>query len=354
MSTRHVIKVLVGGNEIRDWESYEIRLSLRDPVSTAALSSAFQADRFEALRLGAEVQITIDGRPVFAGYLTQRTRRGHRLDISCHDRAWRLVQDAAPLRRFRKDTIQSLAEAMVEGIFERVVFQNAKNRALYGSGARRTGGEPPVLDKSSDPVKTPPGASRWAALAEVLLRADLLAWSSGDGRSLILAKPNFAQEPRYEFVLSDQGRGTCTDIQISESIEQSYRNVIVVGQSRTGDGRFSYGINLERQATASDTTYPLDITRRIVEQCYTVEDAARLAQAHLDDAKSEAVEYSVQAEQHGQAGRLYAPDTIARIRDERNGFEELGFVTSVSYRGSRQAESTEVQCVPLQTRIVIQ
>jgi prophage tail gpP-like protein len=352
--SRHVIKVLVGGAEIRDWESYEIRLSLREPVSTAALSGAFHADRFEALPLGASVQITLDGRAVFAGYLTRRTRRGHRLDIECHDKAWQLVQDAAPLRRFRKDTLLSLAQAMVEGVFDQVVFQNAKNRALYGGGTRRTGGEPPVLAKSSDPVKTPPGASRWAALAEVLVRAELLAWSSGDGRSLILAKPNFAQEPRYEFVLSDQGRGTCTDIQVSESIEQSYRKVIVIGQSRSGDGRFSYGINLERQGSATDAAFPLPITRRIIEQCYTADDAQRLAQAHLDDAKSEAVEYTVQAEQHGQAGRLYVPDTVARIRDERNGFEELGYVTAVSYRGSRYSESTEVQCVPLNTRIVIQ
>lgn len=354
MSTRHAVKVLVGGTEVRDWESYEIRLSLREPVSTAALSGAFQADRFAALPLGASVQITIDGRPVFAGYLTRRTRRGHRLDIACHDRVWHLVADAAPLRRFRKDTLLSLAEAMVDGIFERVVFQNAKNRALWGKGSRRAGSEPPVLDKASDPVKTPPGASRWAALAEVLLRADLLAWSSGDGQSLVLAKPNFAQEPRYEFVLSDQGRGTCTDILITESIEQSYRHVLVIGQSRTGDGRFSYGINLERQATATDPTYPLAITRRVIEQCYTVGDAAVLAQAHLDDAKSEAVEYSIQAERHGQAGRLYAPDTVARIRDERSGFEALGYVTAVSYRGSRNVESTEVQCVPLNTRLVIQ
>lgn len=352
--SRHVVKVLVGGVEVRDWESYEVRLSLRDPVSTAALSSAFEADRFAALALGAEVQITIDHRPVFSGYITSRSLRGHRLDISCHDRAWRLVQDCTPLRRIRRDTIQSLAVAMVDGVFDDVVFQNARNRALYGSGARRTGTEPPVFDRSSDPIKTPPGATRWAALAEVLLRAELLAWSSGDGRTLILAKPNFAQEARYEFVLSDQGRGTCSDIQINESIEQSYQSVTVIGQSRTSEGRFSYGINLQRQATATDPTYPLPLVRRIVEQCYSVEDAAQLAQAHLDDARSDAVEYSVDAEQHGQAGRLYVPDTIARIRDERNGFSELGYVTAVSYRGTRTEERTQVQCVPINTRIVVQ
>jgi prophage tail gpP-like protein len=354
VSRRHVIKVLVGGVEIRDWESYEIRLSLREPVSTAALSGAFQADRFAALPLGAEVQITIDGRPVFAGYMTQRTRQGHRLDISCHDRVWRLVQDAAPLRRIRRDTISSLAEVLAEGVFAGVVFQNARNRALYGTGARRTGGEPPVFDRSSDPVKTPPGSSRWAMLAEVLLRAELLGWSSGDGQALVLAKPNFAQEARYEFVLSDQGRGTCTSIQITESIEQSYRQVIVVGQSRTSSGRFSYGIDLQRQGTATDPSYPLPITRRIVEQCYSIEDATYLAQAHLDDAKSDAVEYSIEAEQHGQGGRLYVPDTVARIRDERCGFDELGYVTAVSYRGSRTEESASIQCVPLHTRIVVQ
>ncbi len=352
--TRHTVNVLVSGAEIRDWESYEIRLSLREPVSTAALSGAFQADRFAALPLGAEVQISIDGRPVFSGFITSRARRGHRLDISCHDRMWLIVQDCAPLRRIRKDSILSLAEAMVDGLFPSIVLQNARNRALYGSGARRSGTEPPVFDKSSDPIKTPAGATRWAALAEVLLRAELLGWSSGDGQSLILAKPNFAQEPRYDFVLSDNGRGTCTDIKITESIEQSYRNVIVVGQSRTVSGRFSYGIDLQRQATATDPNYPLPITRRIVEQCYSIEDAARLAQAHLDDAKSDAIEYVVTAEQHGQGDRLYVPDTVCRIVDERNGFSELGYVTSVSYRGGRNEEWADIRCVPLETRIVVQ
>lgn len=352
---RHTVKIAVNGEEVRDWESYEIRSSLREPVSTAALESAFTGSRLAALPLGAEVQITIDNRAVFSGYLTSRTRAGHRLSVSCHDRLWRMVQDSAPPVRLRQETIQSLAQSLASGVFFQTVFSNARNRNLYGRDARRAGTEPPVFDRHGDPIKVPPGATKWSALAEVLRRAELLAWSSGDGKSLVLAKPNFNQEARYEFTVSDTEAGTCTDLTITESIEQAWKSVTVSGQSRVSDGRrTSVGENLSRSATVVDDTYPLDISRRIIDQVRSLEEARIVAQAMLDDGRATREIISIDAWQHAQSGRLYALDTVARARDTRNGYDQLVYVTGCTYRGSRNTEATQIEAVPLGTRVVIQ
>lgn len=353
--TRHDVKIAVGGQEVRDWESYEVRLSVLEPVSTAALSGAFDRKRAEALPLGAPVTIAIDRRPVFTGRITSRTHRGRRLDVQCHDQVWQLVQGTAPLRRLRNDSIRSLAEVLAEGVFAGIKFSNARNRDLYRRGNRRTGSEPPVFDRADDPVKIPPGTSRWTALAEVLRRAELLAWASGDGRDLVLARPSFAQEPRFDFRIADVRPSTCGDIQIAESIERRYRRVTVVGQSRVPPASPSaYGLNLRRSGSAEDSSFPLDLRRRVVEEVRSVSEAEVLARAYLDDARADALVVTVDAWQHSQQDRLYAPDTVADVSDERNGYAARLYVRAVSYRGSRSDERSTLELVPLQTRMVIQ
>ncbi|WP_428264913.1 hypothetical protein [Haliangium sp.] len=183
-----------------------------------------------------------------------------------------------------------------------------------------------------------------------------MAWASGDGRDLVLARPNFAQEPRFDFRLAEGAKpSTCDDVQIADSIERSYRRVTVVGQSRMPPTSSSaYGLNLRRSSSAVDESCPLDLHRRVVEEVRSVSEAELLARAHLDDARSEALVVTVDGWQHGQRGRLYAPDTVADVADERNGFAARLYVRAVTYRGSRTDERSVLELVPLQTRMVIQ
>ena len=362
---RHSVTIIVDGREIRDWESYEVRLSVIEPANTAALSSVFERKRAEALVPGAPVTLMIDGRSVFCGYITSRERHGHRLTLQCHDPMWLMVQNSAPLRRLTKDSIRSVAEVLVDGVFARVQFLNAENRALFGRGGRRVSAEPPVFDRPDDPPKIPAGMSRWTALAEVLRRADLLAWGSGDGRSLILAKPNYAQEPRFDLRISTSTSrpSTCGDISISESIENRSRTVTVIAAAlppRDWQGRFMPSPKGRRRPPkgltgfAEDPSFPLDIHQLIVEEPRTVSEADLLAQAYLDDAKAESRVVTVEAWQHGQGRSLYAPDTLADVADGRNGFLERLYVRAVTYSGSRDDERSTLECVPLNTRMVIQ
>jgi prophage tail gpP-like protein len=351
---RHTIKVSVAGVEIADWESYEIDVSLRQPASTCALSGPLTAQRLAAVPLGTDVQIHVDRRPVFSGHITGRQRRGHRLEIQCHDRVWRLVRDSAPFVRLRQETIESFARTMVGDVFAQIVFSNARNRDLYGRGARRVGAEPPVLNRPNDPVKVSPGSTRWQSLAEILRRAEILAWSSGDGKQLVLAKPNFAQEPRYEFRVSDTAPGTCVDIAVAESIEQSYRTVTVSGQSRAmARAETNYADSTFRAATATDPAYPLPLGLHVLEEVRTLQESADLAATYLADAKSDAHVVTVSAFRHAQGDRFYAIDTVARVVDARNGYSELVYVTGVTYRGSRDSEQAQLECVPLNTRIIV-
>lgn len=349
------IAVTIDGSAVPDWGDYEVAIDLRQPASTFSLSGPFTAERYRLCRLGAEVSLTIDGHPVISGYITGRRTGDASLSIDGHDRVWRMTLASAPLRRIRNDSIESLARTLTEGIFGRVVFSNAANRALYGGSNRKIGREPPVFSGARrDPVKVPLGASLWTALSEILRRAELLAWSSADGHDFVIARPNFSQEPRYRFEVREKAASTCADILVTESIAQRVQTIEVLGSARTpSDSPASYGVNAKRSASATDPDYPLAITRRLVEEVHSVEDARVLAQATLDELRSDGFLVTVEAWGHGQEGRLYAVDTVADVVDERRGLSMRGYVAAVSYRGSRTSEAATLEIVPLHTRLVI-
>lgn len=349
--TRSEVRVTVGGRELVDWESYDVTTSLRDPSASCALTAGHHPDRQAIAALGARVQVTIDRRPVFTGYVTSRARRGHRLEIGCHDVAWPLLRDAADLGRLTEDTLSSFAARLAS---LPVAFSNAANRDLYRRKGRRAGPEPPVFDSRDDPVRVPPGSTRWQALAEVLRRAGVLAWARADGRALVVAKPNFGQEPRYELIVDPAGRSTALDVSVTESIESGFRRVTCVGSSRVPRrSPTAYGTSLRRGATVTDEAYPLDVGTVVVEEVRSLDDARELAQAFLDDERSNQVTVTVSAPGHAAGGRLYAPDTTAVVEDRRNGYRATLYVVSTSYRGDRASETTELELVPLGTQLVI-
>ena len=345
------VRVTVGGQELRDWESYELTSSMREASSTCSLTAGHDKDRKDALAPGAKVQVTIDRRPVFAGFVTTRSLRGHRVEIGCHDILWPLLRGSAPLSRIASQTIESFAE-LLTGL--PVVFSNAANRDLYRRRGRKTGKEPPVLNARAAPIKIPPGDTKWQVLSEMLRRASLLAWAQGDGKAIVLAKPNFSQEPRYSFSLDPAGKSTCSDIGVEETIEAGYRAVTVVGTSRVSpESSQSSGKSLRRGATASDPTYPLDIQATAIEEVRSIDDAQSIADAHLADGVSERLKCTVQAFGNSLAGRIYAIDTTAQVSDKRNGFAETMYITSVTLSGNRATETATLELVPLGTRIVI-
>ena len=353
----HAIRITMARAELRDWTDYEISLDLAQPANTFSLSGPFTRERYEAVAPGTEVTIEIDGRPVIAGYITARRTGSGSLAIDGHDRAWRMVRDAAPMRRLHADTIQSLAEALTAGLFAQVLFQNAANRALYGGGNRKIGREPPVFNSQRDPRKIPLGATKWTALAEILRRAELLAWSSADGQALVIARPNFSQEPRHELRIelgtTTEPRSSCEEIAVAETIEGRYQSVACLGSARVARGDTGYGVNAQRRGVATDATMPVPIAAQLVEDVRSATDATALAQAAIDEAKSRAFVATVTAWGHGQAGRLYAPDTTADIIDERIGLRQRMYCTAVTYSGARRTESAQLTYVPLNTRLVI-
>lgn len=385
MARSHDIRITVAGSELDFWLDYQIELDLLRPSDAFSFSTPIpdprtEADTYEALRVGREVTISIDGAPVITGYLTRVDCGDDRLRVSGVDKVWRLVRESAPLRRFGRVTLTNFAEEIAGGVFGRVALSNARNRDLYASkGNRRQGAEPPVFDRPDDPRKIPVGATRWTALSEVLRRAELLAWSSGDGAELVLGRPKFGQEPSFRFVRAlDEEVSTCESISWSRSIEERYSEVVVLaavrkpresrsgetvaGQSerRTARGtviRSGSSSSLVRRAVvfsdpSGDFTFPLRL--RVVEDARSIEEAERLAQAALDEGDASAFTVAVEAWQHGQDGRLYAPDTVAEVEDQRAGLRSRFYITRVAYQGSRFQEGASLTMVPLGTRLVTQ
>ncbi len=353
MSTRsHDIAVIVGDKELSGWTSYQIDIGLDQPADAFTLRGPLTPERHEAVALDADVQVTIDGRPVVTGLIDDIETPADELVITGRDKVGRLVDESAPFTRFSRLTIRDLALALAKPHFDAITFANARNRLLIG-GKQLRGQEPPVFNRTDDPRKVSIGASKWDALAEVLDRAELLAWSSADGRELFVGKPNMSQGARYAFRLGKSA--TCSDINIRRSVRDRYEEVTVFASSPVARGSNAYGVNTRRTATVRDDSGDFRRPKRmvLVEDARSIAEAKALARAAKAERDASALVVTVQAWRHGQGGQLYAPDTVADVKHPKAGFRQPMYITRVTYNGTRGDESATVQLVPLGTRLTV-
>jgi prophage tail gpP-like protein len=363
---KHTISVLVDGKEIRDWESYSIDTSMTTPVDSFRLRHVFSREVWDACREDRPVQICIDGTPVITGLIDDReaAEDEYAIDISGRCKVGRLYDDAADSISFAGLSLKDLIEQLAVPPFSRVVLDAARDRDLRrgkGKKARAVNGPIPIPTRGSTQIEI--GQTRWSVIADLIEQAGLLARSSGDGKELIVAPPNYAQEIQFRFFrpAPDSKRpreSTVKAMSVKLSTADRYSRVIVVGSGAGTSVNFGSAV-AARFGEARDNPFQLNgagddftLPKRLVVQrsLQSTDEANELARREMAHRDAQGDIVTVMAAAHGQriAGAfttLFGCDLLASVEDERTGVTGTYLIESCAFEGNRSSQQTRMKLV---------
>jgi len=347
-------RVIVNGESIVNWQSYDIRLSLGLVADEFSLSLGPPTRRlWDLCRLDAEVQIMLGNSPLIRGYIDDRgrvARRGEQtISIVGRSKMGRLIDESCPLMRLDGLDLETFCRKVCDPWFTTITLDGTRNRDLIrGRRSAKARARAPIFARRNETsLKVEPGETRQAVLQRFLRRAKLTAWESADGRELIVGQPNVQQDPQYRFTLPASptsefaNRANVIGVDYRESVGERFSQIIVVGAG-SGDGA-NYGRSVTRyRATADDDGF-LRSKVLIVphSDLRNQADAQERAEAERDERRSSRLQVSIETMGHSQRlvenaeAALFAPETIAEYYDEALDINERLIVAAVQLSGGR-------------------
>ncbi|MGE0547620.1 MAG: phage baseplate assembly protein [Kofleriaceae bacterium] len=392
MAKPHEISIVVGHQQIGGWVEYQIDTSLVEPADSFALRRPFTAEAWRICRRDARVRVQIDGVPRVDGFIDARrwnTKDGT-LEISGRDRIGRLVQESAPRSAFGGATLLAVITQLAAPWFERVTLVNTRNRRVtLGKGSKAPAFDDPVPVLKSKPKqgRIDPGQPRWQVIAEMLSRVNLIAWSSSDGKELIVGRPNQRQPALFCIRHSRTANvGQAIDIDYEESNADRFSMITAIGAGANSDSdygenatarvgvvfdseqrrepgavRLNLGGSTTFDGTGRDFLYPkrLILSERPLRDNEEASRIARRDQIRRDFRRSP---LRATMPDHGQlisgsTRSLFSLDTMTSVvlEDLKTGevvVDDDFLIYEASFRGSSEGQTTELGLVPRGTEIV--
>lgn len=374
----HEITVELGGMTISGWTTYEINTSLLEPVSRFHMTIPFEREVWDLCIPDSSIRVLIDSVVVLVGLVDERMvpEDGEVVEVLGRSMMGRLVDESCPSFSFEGLDLFSLIRkaADVDSAtpkkypwFKTVTFSNARNRAvLRGRGKKaKAAGEPiKITTQKKIGSRIEPGQTRWHVIENAIAQAGYIAFASGNGTELIVGKPNYDQEPQYQFFMPKSGsdrsaESTVLGMGIREALTDRYSRCICVGsgigtEANYGSSvasRFAEARNNELDAEGVGAEFLVPKRLIIVRSVDSIDEARELARREMARRDAHGATVTVLSQGHGQvvAGRevtLFAPDTIATVEDERTGFNEECLIVSCTYRCDREnGEQTLMELV---------
>ncbi len=376
---RHRVTVICDHQQIAQWIEYEIESNMITPADAFTMRKPFDPQSWAILRRDARVRVLIDGTPILDGFIDKRVKRSKdgTLEISGRDRTGRLVQESAPRINYEGLELTEAIKRLAAPWFDKVVLSDAANRKLrMGKKGRRTtiGTEPIVVKRTAGGNgRVQPGTMRWAIIEELVSQVGLMCWSSVDGKSLFVGRPNGSQAPSFH-ILRARGPGrssNCLDLIQDEDNGDRYSLIAVIGTGGGTEDDFGGPVS-SRSAYETDNPdervygigrdfqYPkrLMLPEKHFDSIARAEEAATREMLRRNFRRTQ---YTATMPYHGQwisptGATLFAPNTVAMITDEEHDpvHEEDGLIYSCTYRRNRgDGETTLLELVPSDTEIVL-
>lgn len=376
---RHKVTIRAGRVAIENWTSYEIvsdMLTAADGFSIA-LGPADPIDEefgavWDAVKPDTAVEVLLDDVTIMSGFIDDRTGAssmgGDTLSVTGRDRAGRLVDESMDLISFGNLSLEQLALKIASPWFERIEFSNAQNRGfLQGKTRGAKGGRAyrePLIDRSARAYrKVEPGETRWSVLEYFLRELELLAWPSGDGKTLIIGLPNYEQEPTYHLFHARAGtvrqaEANCVSFTVRDTVGERYSQITALGSQTDGEGQVispARGVAKNGPGllgVGKDFQYrkTLILTDEAVKSSKQAQIRADREVAERD---ANGHELTVTVAGHSQqldgarAPTLYACDTMVDVESEVFGIKGRYLITSVTFKRDMQSgETTDLKLVP--------
>jgi prophage tail gpP-like protein len=364
----HTISIVVDGQQIRDFESYEINVSMLEPADHFDMKVAFTRDKWELCRPDVPIRVLIDQTVVLVGriggrYLPEDEEVVH---VTGRCKIGRLVDESAPGINFANLTMFDLIAQVAKPWFETVSFSNVVNRTLIrGRGKKAKSYKEPLAVWAKKKIGThiEPGQCRWQVIEDLCAQAGVMCWSSGDGSTLIVSEPNYSQEPQFRFFMPKSGTARGNESRVTalgrhDEIDGRYSKIIVVGSGTGTDANYGgsltsrYGEIKNNPDTPEGDGLDFDAPKRLIvqRQIQSNDEADELAAREMGRRDSLGHWITVRAPAHGQViggafSTLFACDTLAEVEDERTGDKGIYAIMGCTYRGSRKTEETSIHLV---------
>lgn len=368
--THRVSITLAEGKTIEGWTDYELSCSMVEPADTFTLSRAFTLEAWKLCKPDTRVRISIDGVVQIDGFIDERERdvAAGTIKISGRDKIGRLVQTSIPtVSGFDGLMLDAAVKKLAAPWFTEISFSDTRNRRVRrGKGGKAPAGSEPAIFNVSGKLdeehagKVDPGEMCWTMIEQLCSSVSLLCWSAGDGRELIIGKPNYQQAVQYLIRHSRTGPQTIKGMVLTESVQDRYA---LIEQHGTGTGDDEdYGDNVtsylgksldgpNADGTGRDFQHP----KRLALSQSALEDnreAGRAAQREMNRRSFKRSQLVVQVALHGQRYSsplytLFAPNTLARVVDEELQTDTTWLIYAVKFKGAREAgETTELRLIP--------
>lgn len=363
MARDHRITVVISGQEIVGWSTYEISVSMIDPADRFSMDLPFNREAWDLCKPDRPVQILIDGVSVITGWIDDREipEGNEVLQITGRDKVGRMVQESAPGLDFTGTDMLTLIGRLATPYFPTVSLVNTRNRrVLRGKGRKARAGREPVFvttAKKGGGRRIEPGQTRWQVIQDLCHQAEILCWGAGDGSELIIGLPNYDQAPQFRLFQPREGstRGELSSVLglgVKESVGDRYSEIIVVGSG--GGTQANYGTSVAQRAGRVVDDRDFTIPKRLIleKSVASSAEAQAYAEREMNLRNSKGRTLICRAPRHGQilGGNVYtlfAPDLMCAVEDERIGMIDAWLIVGCTYKSNRQgAEETMLELVP--------
>jgi prophage tail gpP-like protein len=371
---RHRVAVTIGAEQIDGWIDYEIQSSMVEPTDGFRLSRPFDKRAWDLCQLDQKVKVSIDGVVMLDGFIDDRARStsARTLEIAGRDKAGRLVQESIPtVSGFDGLNLVEAVKRLATPWFTSITLTDGRNRSVRrGKGHRAAAGGEPAFFKVSGKLdeehagRVDPGQRRWDVIEQLCSSIGVMAWSSADGRELVIGEPNYQQAIQYLFRHASSG-STVKEMALRESVQDAFALIEVHGsgagdEDNFGDDVTTY-VGTAKDGPNADGTGKnfLHPKRLVVAQSALTSnaEARRSATREMKRRAFKMRQLTVEAPLHGQvlAGvvpTLFAPNTLARVVDEELELDETWLIYAVAFNGSRRGETSQLMLVPRGTQFV--
>lgn len=351
------------------WTSATLADDFLSPCQKLTLEVAADETRFAyttGIRKGDAFTFYVNDAPQCSGYVDEVEisydgHSGTKVTIQARDGLSRLVDGNVDERMPVTDkmTLADLLDLLFLKQFsypDWTIFEdNGKGRDLAVSKAvkaRVTKRRKSIKDPLKD-VRPHPGEGGYAYLTRICHRMGLHPRVMPNGVGVIIAAPEYDQDPAYTFVNLRGSAGKANNILRGRARSSSTgvpSHVWVRGKGSEAGPKAKYLGFYDNSANSPifKPFYHKDDQATSKEQCDAV--AAYIVGKAMREAF--AYEITVRGFSDPQTGRVFNVDTIANVKDEQAGIDGKMWVESRTFRKSRAGTTTDLKLLPANALIL--
>ena len=322
------VRLLVGGLEHNDWESYDVDSDLLTPADAWHVTLALKDGALPAsVKTGTAVEIRVGDDPVMVSRIDSvddsASKDGLRISICGRDGAAVLLDCSAPI----------FVAQMVS--LEEIITKVVKPLGIT---------KPPRIDADAtrvrEKINVEPGDSAWEVLTNAAEANGLWPWFEPDG-TLVVGGPDYTTPPVATLIMRRSGEGNnVVSLHRQVSIQGRFSEVTVLGQAhgtKTETGKHAI------KSTQKDKGVIWYRPKIVIDHESDSEAvAADRARKLLSDSRlrgftlaAEVVGHRISAPGEDSDGKLWTPGQRVRVISERHEIDDIFFLMARKFTGGR-------------------